>query len=202
MSKWYDTTIPDPNRFGFLVIEKRLGRKVWCRCDCGTEKVLKLGNLISKSTVSCGCYAKVKNLKHGLARRGKIHPDYGIWTHMVGRCCNETDTDYASYGGRGITICPRWRESFANFLEDMGPRPRGKELDRINNNGNYEPGNCRWATRSQQNRNTRRTNNITYNGEIRCLTEWASIVGVDRETLRYRIKKWGLDRAMTTPRRE
>jgi hypothetical protein len=99
-----------------------------------------------------------KNTKHGYARRESKHPDYGIWLGIIKRCYNKSTRSYPDYGGRGITVCPRWRGSFPNFLADMGPRPEPREeysLDRIDRDGNYEPGNCRWATARTQVHNRR-----------------------------------------------
>lgn len=121
---------------------------------------------------------------------------------MLERCHLETNASYPHYGGRGITVCERWRGSFESFFEDMGPRPSAKHsLDRIDNNGNYEPDNCRWATATQQAHNQRRTVMLTYNGITRPLVEWADQFGLHSETLRRRVQKyrWSVERALTTP---
>lgn len=116
---------------------------------------------------------------------------------MIGRCHNPNSSGYSSYGGRGITVCERWRD-FANFLADMGERPEGKTLDRIDGSLGYFPENCRWATVGEQNRNTRRNHNVTYNGETHCVSEWARRAGISHETLRGRLAKgWSMDRALT-----
>lgn len=122
---------------------------------------------------------------------------YSVWYGMLNRCYNTHEQNYKYYGGRGIKVCDRWRKSYRNFWEDMGTRPTGYTLDRIDNNGDYEPGNCRWATRSQQQRNTRLNRNLTLNGQTRCLSEWAAIIGIDPVSLRQRVRLHGAETALT-----
>jgi hypothetical protein len=126
------------------------------KCSCGGEKVLEKGNVAAGKIVSCGCFKRQKmraeKLTHGLTRT----PAYRSWAQMKTRCENPNYKEFYYYGGRGIKICERWN-SFENFLADMGSRPEGKTLDRINGNGNYEPGNCRWATPLEQSRNRRKS---------------------------------------------
>jgi hypothetical protein len=130
-----------------------------CVCDCGRLKDYRPILLCNGNTKSCGCLKVIICLsrsKHGYAPRNKSVPEYTSWMHMKSRCGNENNPKFRYWGGRGITICERWKNSFANFLADMGPKPDpALMLDRINNDGNYEPGNCRWATRSQQMLNRR-----------------------------------------------
>jgi hypothetical protein len=121
-----------------------------CRCDCGNEVAVRGVNLIYRKTSSCGCLAT----KHGHSSQ-KRSPTYVSWENMKARCLNPKHPGFANWGGRGITICERWLASFLNFLEDMGERPPGMTLDRIDNDGNYEPRNCRWGTRKQQRDNQR-----------------------------------------------
>lgn len=132
-----------------------------CRCDCGVVKDISYASLSYGSSRSCGCLrdelAKVQPITHGHAKRGNLHPLYKVWAAMIRRCENSNDHHYHCYGGRGIKVCGRWRNSFENFLADVGERPSKKySLDRYpNNDGDYEPGNVRWATSSEQAYNRR-----------------------------------------------
>lgn len=165
---------PTPNltgqRFGRLTVIERAenkGKKAAWRavCDCGKGVAVRGEVLTRGDTRSCGCLRREAsrarrpplNERHGHSPKYGPHSrEYNSWHSAKQRCGNEHNKRWKHYGGRGITMCERWRESFENFLADMGPRPAGKTLDRVNNNGNYEPGNCRWATTKEQRANQRK----------------------------------------------
>lgn len=135
----------------------RKGQATWhCRCACGREVTVIGTNLRSAHSKSCGCRRaavfKAASTVHGHTSHTGKSSTYRSWRSMVQRCIYPKDIGYHRYGGRGITVCEQWRK-FENFLADMGERPKGKTLDRINNDGDYEPGNCRWATPKEQNAN-------------------------------------------------
>ena len=141
---------------------------------------------------------------HGHTLNGKQSKEYRAWSAMRDRCNNKRHPDYRNYGGRGIRVCREWNESFEAFLRDMGPAPsKSHSLDRFPNpNGNYEPGNCRWATRVQQNQNTRRNRMVTFRGETLCVSEAARRAGLPVKLVNERLAlDWSVDRALTTPKR-
>ena len=144
-------------RYGLLTVvsqsESRNGRRVYeCRCDCGNTTLVLSTHLRQGQTKSCGCRERTT---HGHKLVDGASPTYNSWKMMLTRCRNPQHKDWEFYGARGITVCDRWSR-FVHFLEDMGERPEGTSLDRIDVLGNYEPGNCRWATREVQAKNTRR----------------------------------------------
>ena len=136
----------------------------------------------------------MNGMRHGEAtKRLGMTPEYRAWRGLKGRCLDSGDKEYHRYGGRGITVCQRWIESYENFLADVGRRPsEGHSLDRIDVNGNYEPGNCRWATRKEQQRNRRDNFMLTHDGRTLPVSVWAKEIGVSTSTLKYRIKVKGL----------
>jgi hypothetical protein len=134
--------------------------------------------------------------KHGHNSSPGKSPTYTSWEHMIGRCTNSRNSCWEHYGGRGITVCERWRK-FENFLADMGERPKGTTLERCNTDGNYEPQNCRWATRAEQQNNRRDNVVIEYNDVRRTVKEWADVLGINKTTLDFRIRRgWTAKRAI------
>ncbi len=180
------------------------GTTYWlCECDCGEFVFIATTQLIrtdKKRTRSCGCLHKGVNKKHGY-HGTTIHK---AWCDRKQRCFNPKSPDYPDYGGRGITMCERWL-IFENFLEDVlteiGEAPSPKHtIDRIDNDGNYEPGNIKWSTPKEQARNRRTSKRITFNNETLVLAEWAERIGVDQDTLGWRLlHEWTVERALTTP---
>lgn len=192
-------------RFGRLRVvglsrQDQKGMAIWeCVCDCGSTVEIK-GSYLREGTKSCGCLHKevMGNTKriHGMCRS----LEYNTWTRMKQRCHNPSNPKWSSYGGRGISVCERWRESFENFLEDMGPRPDGYSIDRINNAADYTPLNCRWATRTEQARNTRRNHLIFVNGRGQTSGQWAEETGIHEKTITNRIKLgWKPEAAISNP---
>lgn len=180
------------------------GRPWKCVCDCGNNVNASRSRLMSGHTRSCGCIkrevaaANVKklSLKHGLYETRV----FKVWSSMIERCGNPSHPAYSQYGGRGITVCNRWLSSVERFLEDMGHPPDGLSIDRIDNDGNYEPGNCRWASRKEQSRNRRTNRIIEFRGERLCLMEWAERLGISFQTLRHRfLRGWSVEDALTMP---
>lgn len=178
-------------RFGKLRVLRRAtgpGRAAWiCQCECGvTTKPLLENNLMTKKYVSCGCVRRERGMKqwgthetHGEARREEESPEYRTWIALRKRCQRPTAKDAPNYKGRGIGVFPEWLHSFPAFLRDVGRKPSTKHsLDRWpNNNGNYEPGNVRWATREEQGRNKRTNRMLTYKGETMTAVEWSERLG-------------------------
>lgn len=197
-------------RAGSLTLSNGKRRAQWrCRCSCGAETLSTTNRLTMGNTRSCGCLMvetqRLNRRTHGAAgtRRGDpALPEYGVWVGMRDRCCRPSNKYFANYGGRGITVCERWREDFAAFLADMGARPsEAHSIDRIDNNAGYSPENCRWATRHEQTRNTRRTRLIAFRGETLCLLDWAARIGIAREVIAGRLNRgWSVERALTAPR--
>ena len=192
-------------RFGRLVVlemldpDKHQKTTARCVCDCGRLHIAEASSIKRGTVKSCGCLlseSRGDNTKtHGLSDTRT----YRIWMAMRARCKYKSVTSYPLYGGRGVRVCDRW-ESFERFVEDMGEAPDDAQIDRIDNDGNYEPSNCRWATRHQQARNKSTNRNIEYNGVRKCLKDWAGDLQIDQASLAERISKWGVERALSTPK--
>jgi hypothetical protein len=189
-------------RFGRLLVVQRAGTgrrgkstaPTWeCRCDCGETSIVLGPNLRRGWTTSCGC----KTRRHGMFGTA----EYAAWNAMLDRCTNPKNRNYPNYGGRGIAVCSAWAEDFAVFFRDMGPRPApDMSLDRVNNDGNYEPQNCRWATRVMQARNKRVSRVLVVGGVSATVAEWAERTGIGRSTLKERLRRgWSPEQSVTTP---
>lgn len=211
-----DATLPQDAqpvtpRYGCLVIldpRYRSGkhRLALCRCDCGSVVAKRYDHVISGRTKTCG-KGHVGSVRTGVERHAPARrSEYRIWGKMKERCYSPTHQAYSSYGGRGITMCDRWKHSFAAFLEDVGPRPSPRHsIDRINNDGNYEPHNCRWATMAEQNSNKSNTVFVTHNGVTYVATDLARLYGIPPSRFLNRLSLgWKVEVALThppTPRR-
>lgn len=182
--------------------DKRDKTRWMCRCECGTE-IVRTARLMRKGeSLSCGCLQRETNVsaptRHGAAKVGRITREYIVWQNMLARCENKGATAFESYGGRGITVCERWHD-FAMFSADMGLKPSpSHSLDRIDNSGNYEPSNCRWATSHEQARNKRNNKFVTHDGETLTLAEWAERLGTNGTTIGLRLRRgWSDARTVT-----
>jgi len=175
-------------------------------------RICKVGGCSNKHLAKGLCNAHYRRMKrhgiydytpkhsrytHGMSKLG----EYRVWLGMKNRCYTPTDTNYKRYGARGIEVSISWLNSFENFHKDMGRRPDGYQIDRIDNNGNYCKDNCRWISRKDNNRNRRDNHYIEYNGETKSLVEWAEVLDIKQKTLSHRINglKWSIDKAFNTP---
>lgn len=179
-----------------------------CRCSCGNETIVRSQHLRTGNVRSCGCLAvevclpamAASNVTHGMSQSD----EHRIWQYMIQRCHNPNAGNYYLYGGRGIEVCERWRESFEAFYADVGPRPsKDHSLERKNNSKGYEPGNVVWATRLEQNNNTRRNRRVCYRGRDMTLAQAIRAAGniVNYDTARHRFcdKGWSIETAVETP---
>lgn len=172
---------------------------VWnCSCSCGGAIQVRGSCLTGIVRFrSCGC--NKGHWTHRLTERGKKSGLYGIWTAMKNRCYNPNSEYYADYGGRGIKVCDRWKGSFESFFEDLGDRPKGMTLERIDNNGDYGPSNCHWATRKDQARNRRSNVILEFQGRSQILDGWAKEIGIEAATIRRRLALgWTMEKALTS----
>ena len=193
--------------FGRLVVRSFHGNEtgggaIWlCDSESGTEKPVPARHLRRGDVQSCGCLAadtlRKRSVTHGKSKTSQ----YKIWTSMIQRCTNPQNPEYPYYGDRGVTVCDRWLNSFEAFLEDMGPRPSARySLDRFpNNDGNYEPGNVRWATDKEQGRNRRSNRLLTHDGLTLCVADWSDRTGIAESTITKRLKLgWDIGRTLST----
>lgn len=166
-----------------------------CECSCGTRKVLLANSLLQDNTHSCGCakaeLCRIAATKHGRSRTA----EYTAWCELRKRCHSKLYKKYHRYGGRGIRVCRRWldpKSGFENFLSDMGPRPsKQHSIDRRNNNGNYSPSNCYWATPPEQQNNRNNVKRVRHNGKTLTLAQWSKHTGIKSRTLYARLYTYG-----------
>lgn len=185
-------------KYGKLTVIKKCGSKdghaLWeCVCDCGKKTIVRSGDLRRGKSKSCGCVQK----KHG-GHRTRL---YRIWGGMKTRCYNKSDHVYPLYGGRGITICPEWRDSFETFRDwaMANGYQEGLTIDRIDVNEDYKPENCRWVTVKEQENNRRNNRKITFKGETKTLSQWSAETGINRGTIQWRLNHgWTVEKALST----
>lgn len=190
--------------YGRLLVTGLDGKFAVCRCACGGNNhfTTRTANLKNGSTKSCGCLrreAGLRNKTHGQTKT----PEYRVWNQLRARCNDPKDKSFPVYGGRGIKVCSRWEASFEAFKEDMGPRPSPTHsIDRKDNDGDYSPGNCRWATKLEQTRNRRCAVNVSHAGVTLPLQVWCDRYQADYSTVHSRLFKhgWSLDLALFAPK--
>ena len=202
-------------KFGKLLAVKRCtnmsGKTAWeCKCDCGNITFVTTSNLTCNRIRSCGCL-KIKQLLERSTTHNQRHTVlYSVWRGLRQRCNNPKHASYHNYGGRGITVCEEWDKSFQAFYdwsyangystENQKDEKLKLTIDRIDNNGNYEPSNCRWVDRKTQTRNMRTTRFITFNGQNKSVSEWCEIYGIKLHTFNTRIRNgWSIEEALTKP---
>lgn len=202
-------SIPDLTGMRFTrlqVLERapnRKGATMWsCKCDCGALRAVHAASLLNKSTHSCGCY-KTDFRRSAWTTHGGTHTsEHKTWLSILQRTTNPKLARFPRYGGRGITVCDRWKTNFQNFLDDMGPKPSpSHSIERRDNDGNYAPENCYWATPKEQASNRRSTVWLEYKGETKCMKSWSETLGIEYGILCHRISgaKWSVEKAFETP---
>lgn len=194
--RWQDIT---GRRFGRYVVVGYAGRpnghtyRWFCRCDCGTGRAVARGSLINGDSKSCGCAKSEASrraaTRHGHAGHGRESGTYRSWKSAIYRCHDQNSISYPRYGAVGIFVCDAWRNSFEAFLDDMGDRPDGTSIERIKSDRGYEPGNCRWATTKEQNRNQRTNKFVNVNGQDMIVSDALAALGVSRTTYYRRLKQ-------------
>lgn len=168
-----------------------------CLCDCGERRNIRKGELLKGSSKSCGCWTQDRRRARGTHRDTKS-PEYRSWSMMLNRCFNRNSDDFAAYGGRGVTVCEEWQNSYVAFLESMGRRPSSAHsIERIKNDGNYTPDNCKWATPTEQANNRRSSRFVDFRGQRLTLAELARIANVNYGSLRSRLCRMDAEAAIS-----
>lgn len=203
--------IKEGEQFGYLTVIARAenagnGHSRWlCRCKCGKETTVVSSHLKSGKIKSCGCWWQERKHEYRKTHSHSNERIYHIWKAMKQRCYSENSSRYADYGGRGIRICAEWKDNFESFYSwaiNNGYNDN-MTIDRIDNNGNYSPSNCRWISKAEQNLNKRNSHLITYKGETKTMTEWARKMHLPPSVVQYRLNKakWSVEKTLTTPNR-
>lgn len=199
---YQDLTGKTFGRLRVIEFAKKVGyHRLWRSiCECGNECISYGQSLRNGRTQSCGCLLKERSRASVTTHNMSYSPEYRAWRDMIHRCTNPSNPRFHHYGGRGIQVHLRWKESFSDFYADMGPRPgKGYSIERKNNDGNYEPDNCCWATWKEQSRNTRHNRLITIHGRTQTLIEWAEESNLSPRTLWGRLEKWPPEIAISSP---
>lgn len=202
-------------RFGRLVVVEKSnsknGETMWkCKCDCGKTTIVSTSNLKAGRIKSCGCFKLDKLIELSTTHNQRHTFLYEVWKAIRQRCNNPKHASYHNYGGRGIAVCDEWNKSFQAFYdwsyangystENQKDEKLKLTIDRINNDGNYEPSNCRWVDRKTQSRNMRTTKFITFKGQTKSVSEWCELYGINRNSFDVRIKGgWSIEDALTKP---
>lgn len=212
MKAWPHYNVAVGDKFGRMTISKlvvgiRGAQRAECVCDCGNSRIVRVALLKDGTRQSCGCFNRERiaagvRLKHGHDRKGKSTREYQTWYRIKQRCYNPNEPRYAHYGGRGIKMCKRWFDSFEAFYQDMGNRPPGTSIDRFpNNDGDYEPGNCRWATPKQQANNMRVNVWFTLGSKTMTQRQWEESMGFRSGAIKERLRRgWSVQDALTIPK--
>jgi hypothetical protein len=206
---WDELMVKSIDRTGHVfgrwtALSRISGQRKWlCKCECGTVRAVSTSHLRRGKSRSCGCLERELTSARAATHGMTGSPEHRTWMSMRDRCRNPNAAHFECYGGRGITVCDRWANSFKNFFEDMGPKPSpAHSIDRIDVNGNYAPENCRWATVKQQRRNTRANTIVSYLGRNVCIAEAAELSGISKHVLSMRIRRgWEDDRLFSPVRK-
>lgn len=173
-----------------------------CQCECGAVKSISGSFLLTGKVRSCGCLRRNGNGACQPKHRASGTTEFNIWNQMRQRCHNTSHPYFGDYGGRGIAVCERWRDNFSAFYADMGSKPDGCTLERVDNSGNYELSNCRWATRTEQANNRRSSRFLSLNGVTKTCAQWSAHSGISQANIYARLRLgWSVEKVITTPTR-
>lgn len=204
MPKFRDLTKQTFNRWTIIehAGKTKWGASLWlCRCSCGNKHIVNGANIVNGQSKSCGCLNIERSRNASCTHDKSRTPEYRIWANMIHRCINPNSQSFENYGKRGIEVCDTWINSFTNFIEDMGKRPSDKySIDRIDNNGNYSPDNCKWSTKKEQCNNRRNNNIINLDDKKQTLAQWAVELNIHESTIRRRLRSgWPINKVLNQP---